>query len=182
MNGTNATHVNGTNGTVATTVVDVIAASPSHTLLAAALDAAGLTSVLADPASTFTVFAPDDDAFAALPGDALALLLTEDYADALSAVLLYHVVLGRAPAASLEDGQSLTTVSGADVDVVVGDDGAVTIGGAAVEVADLDAGNGLVHSVGAVLLPPRARSSPAAARSHRRRAGGALPSGTPSRP
>ena len=156
MNGTNATHVNGTNGTVATTVVDVIAASPSHTLLAAALDAAGLTSVLADPASTFTVFAPDDDAFAALPGDALALLLTEDYADALSAVLLYHVVLGRAPAASLGDGQSLTTVLGTDVDVVVGDDGAVTIGGAAVEVADLDAGNGLVHSVGAVLLPPGA--------------------------
>ena len=135
-----------------TTVVDVIAGSPDHTLLATAVGAAGLVDALSAD-GPFTVFAPTDAAITAVV-EALEitpeeLLASED----LGAILQYHVAAGQAMSGDLSDGQMIETLLGPDVTVSITMDG-VFINDAQVTVADLAADNGVVHVIDAVLLPP----------------------------
>lgn len=131
------------------TVVDIITASPVHTTLAAAVDAAGLIPTLQGE-GPFTVFAPTDAAFELLPEGTVEALL--DDIDALTAILTYHVVGGNVLSTDLEEG-FVTTLNGADVEVTINADG-VFINDAQVILADLFADNGVVHVIDAVLLPP----------------------------
>jgi uncharacterized surface protein with fasciclin (FAS1) repeats len=132
-------------------VVDVIVNSPDHNTLEVAVIAAELADDLSG-SGPFTVFAPTDAAFAALPAGVVDALLV-DPTGTLAQILLYHVVAGQALSASLSDGQTITTLQGEDITVTIGMNG-VMINGATVVVADILADNGVVHVIDAVLLPP----------------------------
>ncbi|MEN9347918.1 MAG: hypothetical protein RLZZ77_1429, partial [Bacteroidota bacterium] len=134
----------------AQTVVDVIVNSPDHTTLETAVVEAGLVGTL-QGAGPFTVFAPTDAAFAALPAGLLDQLLADPAGD-LTQILLYHVVAGEALSTSLSNGQIITTVQGQDVTVSI-TNGNVFINEAQVTVADVPASNGVVHVINAVLVP-----------------------------
>jgi len=103
-------------------------------------------------AGPFTVFAPTDAAFDALPDGTLETLL-EDSEGALTDILLYHVVGAQATSTMLSDGQKIETLLGDEVTVTINDDG-VFINDAQVTAADIAADNGVVHVIDAVLLPP----------------------------
>ena len=132
----------------ANNIVEVAAANPDFSTLVTALQAAQLDGTLAGP-GPFTVFAPTNEAFDALPAGTLDALLADT--QALSDVLLYHVANGRGFAGDL-DGSPVTTIQGADiaVDLSTG----VRLNGAAVTIADLLTTNGVIHVIDAVLLPP----------------------------
>ncbi|TVR73721.1 MAG: T9SS C-terminal target domain-containing protein, partial [Marinilabiliales bacterium] len=132
------------------TVVDIIVGSDDHETLAAAVTAADLVETLQGE-GPFTVFAPTDAAFAALPDGLLDDLLADPSGD-LTDILLYHVVGAKAMSTDLSDGQEITTVFGADIVVTINQDG-VFINDAQVTVADLEAQNGVVHVIDAVLVP-----------------------------
>lgn len=144
------------------TVVDIAAASPDHTTLVAAVTQAGLVETLSGE-GPFTVFAPTDAAFEAALADmgitAEELLANPD----LAGILTYHVVPGKLMAAdviaAVEAGggtATVETVNGATIDVTVVD-GVVTLNGTAtVTAADLEAGNGVVHVIDGVIMPPAA--------------------------
>ena len=135
-----------------TTVVDIIVGSEDHTVLEAAVGAAGLVDALSGE-GPFTVFAPTDAAFDALM-EALEVTAEELLAyPGLADVLQYHVVGAEAYAADLSDGQMIETLLGEDVTVSITADG-VFINNAQVIVADLAADNGVVHVIDAVLVPP----------------------------
>ena len=139
-------------------IVDTAIAAGDFTTLVAAVEAAGLEDTLRGE-GPFTVFAPTDDAFAALPDGTIETLL-EDPAGDLTDILTYHVVAGAVPAADVVglDGQQITTVNGAAITVGVADDGSVTLTDAAgndvaVVATDIQANNGVIHVIDAVLLP-----------------------------
>jgi len=139
-------------------IVDTAVAAGDFTTLVAAVQAAGLEETLRGE-GPFTVFAPTDDAFAALPAGTLDTLL-EDPAGDLTDILTYHVVPGAVPAADVValDGEAVTTVNGAAITVGVADDGSVTLtdaagNEAAVVATDVQASNGVIHVIDAVLLP-----------------------------
>jgi uncharacterized surface protein with fasciclin (FAS1) repeats len=132
------------------TVVDIIVNSPDHNTLEAAVIAAGLADDLSG-AGPFTVFAPTDAAFAALPAGTVEALLAD--IPALTNILTYHVVGAEAFSSDLSDGQMVMTLQGSDVEVTINGSG-VFINDAQVTVADLEAENGVVHVINAVLLPP----------------------------
>ena len=138
------------------TVVDVIVNSPDHTILETAVIAAELADDLSGD-GPFTVFAPTDAAFLALPAGVVDALLA-DPTGALADVLLYHVAAGAVLSTSLADGQAITTLNGSDVTVTINANG-VFINNAQVTVADIIADNGVVHVIDAVLLPPSAVES-----------------------
>ncbi len=132
------------------TVVDIVVNSPDHTLLTQAVLAADLAGTLSD-ADSVTVFAPTDDAITAL---VTALEITAEDLLALpnlAGILTYHVVGAVAMSTDLSDGQQITTLQGSDVSVTISGD-TVMINQAMVTVADLVAGNGVVHVIDAVLL------------------------------
>ena len=138
------------------TVVDVAASTDDFSTLVTAVEAAGLAETL-NGDGPFTVFAPVNDAFAALPAGTLDTLLLPENEDQLKAVLTYHVVPEEAMSDDLSDGMTITTVQGQPLTVGVSDTG-VTLtdaGGNAVSVvqADIEAGNGVVHVIDGVLLP-----------------------------
>ena len=139
------------NSIKAQTVVDIIVNSPAHDTLEAAVIAAGLADDLSG-AGPFTVFAPTDDAFKALPEGTIEALLADPAGD-LANILLYHVASGKVMAGDLSDGQMIPTLLGKDVKVTMNDEG-VFINNAKVTVADLQADNGVVHVINAVLMPP----------------------------
>ena len=144
-----------------TTVVDVIVNSEDHTLLEAAVGAAGLVEALSGE-GPFTVFAPTDDAVTAL---VTALEITaEDLLalEGLGDILLYHVVNATAMSTDLSDGQMITTMLGEDVTISIMD-GTVMVNDATVTVADIAADNGVVHVIDAVLLPPTPEVTPTVA-------------------
>ena len=133
-----------------TTVADIIAGSDDHFVLAAVLDSTGLDETLAGE-GPFTVFAPTDAAFDAIDPFVLLDLLTDN--EALAEILTYHVAGGTVLSTDLSDGQTITTVNGADVTVSIMD-GTVMINDATVIVADLVADNGVVHVIDVVLTVP----------------------------
>ncbi|MFT7392494.1 MAG: transforming growth factor-beta-induced protein [Candidatus Azotimanducaceae bacterium] len=132
------------------TIVDVAVANGSFDTLVAAVTAAGLVETLSSP-GPFTVFAPTDDAFAALPAGLVdALLLPENQAT-LAKILTYHVVSGEVMAADVTDGD-VATVEGQTIALSTAN--GVTVNGANVIIADVAASNGVIHAIDAVLLPP----------------------------
>ncbi len=133
------------------TVVDIAIGSPDHTTLVAAVTAAGLVETLSGT-GPFTVFAPTNAAFAALPAGTVDNLLKPESKDKLTSILTYHVVSGNVMAAGLSDGQVVKTLNGQDLKVSI-KDGKVMINGATVTAADLVGSNGVVHVVDGVLLP-----------------------------
>lgn len=134
-------------------IVDVAIGSPDHTTLVAAVTAAGLVETLKG-AGPFTVFAPSNAAFAALPAGTVDGLLKPESKAALTKILTYHVVAGAVKAADLKDGQKVKTLQGQELTVAI-KDGKVTINGANVTAADLAGSNGVVHVIDAVLMPKK---------------------------
>ncbi len=131
-------------------VVEVITGSDNHTTLAAAVSAAGLVQTL-QGTGPFTVFAPTDAAFAALPAGTVATLL-EDPEGALTDILLYHVVGSKVMSASLSNDMKAPTLYGEDLTITI-TGGNVFINDARVTVADIETKNGVVHVIDAVLIP-----------------------------
>jgi uncharacterized surface protein with fasciclin (FAS1) repeats len=135
-------------------IVDTAVAAGSFETLAAALQAAGLIDALKGD-GPFTVFAPTDEAFAKLPEGTVDNLLKPENQEALKAILLYHVVSGEIMAADIGSGATPMTLEGDTIDVVSSSSG-VTVNGAKVISADIDASNGVIHVIDAVILPPDA--------------------------
>lgn len=134
-------------------IVDVAIGSTDHTTLVAAVTAAGLVETLKG-AGPFTVFAPTNAAFNALPQGTVDGLLKPESKAALTNILTYHVVAGAVKAADLKDGQKVKTLQGEELTVVI-KDGKVMINGAKVTAADLSGSNGVVHVIDAVLMPKK---------------------------
>jgi uncharacterized surface protein with fasciclin (FAS1) repeats len=134
-------------------VVDIAIGSPDHTTLVSAVTAAGLVETLKG-AGPFTVFAPTNAAFNALPAGTVDGLLKPESKDALTKILTYHVVSGSVKAADLKDGQKVKTLQGEELTVSI-KDGKVMINGANVTTADLEGSNGVVHVIDAVLMPSK---------------------------
>lgn len=133
------------------TIVDVASADGSFNTLVAAIQAADLVDTLSAE-GPYTVFAPTDDAFAALPEGVLEALLLPENEEALTQVLTYHVVNGEIASSAVETG-TVPTVEGSDLDAVA-EDGSVSVNGVNVVTPDVDASNGVIHVIDAVLLPP----------------------------
>ncbi len=133
------------------TVVDVAIGSPDHTTLVSAVTAAGLVETLSG-AGPFTIFAPTNAAFAALPAGTVDNLLKPESKEKLTGILTYHVVAGNVMAADLTDGQIVKTLNGQDLKVSI-KDGKVMINGSNVTAADLTGSNGVIHVVDSVLMP-----------------------------
>ena len=130
------------------TIVDVAVGAGGFTTLVAALKAADLVDTR-NGDGPFTVFAPTDDAFAALPEGALDGLLADP--KALADVLTLHVVSGRTSAAEVVRLPSVATIQGTTLFIDTSD--GVTVGGATVVQADVSASNGVIHVIDRVLLP-----------------------------
>ena len=131
-------------------IVDTAAAAGSFNTLLAAATAAGLVETLKGE-GPFTVFAPTDAAFAALPAGTVENLLLPENKDQLVAILTYHVVAGEVMSSDLTDGMKAATVQGETVTIMT--TGGVTVNGANVVTADIDASNGVIHVIDQVILP-----------------------------
>jgi len=133
-------------------IIDTAVGAGQFNTLAAALKAADLIGALKGD-GPFTVFAPTDDAFAALPEGTVENLLKPENKDTLVAVLTYHVVSGKIMSSDITAAVSPATLQGATIDVVPAS-GGVTVNGANVIAADVKASNGVIHVIDAVILPP----------------------------
>jgi len=131
-------------------IVDIAAGNEAFSTLVAAVEAADLVETLKGE-GPFTVFAPTNDAFAALPEGTVEMLLEPENKDQLTAILTYHVVPGKVMSGDLSDGMMATTVQGGDV--TIGTEGGVTVDGANVVDADIEASNGVIHVIDAVVMP-----------------------------
>ncbi len=136
----------------AKSIVDIAVEDGRFTTLVAAVQAAGLADTLSGEGQ-FTVFAPTDDAFGALPEGTVESLLT-DPEGALKDILLYHVAEGAVPAATVVTLESATTLQGEPVTIKVVDGGVVLNDSAKVIITDIEASNGIIHVIDAVMLPP----------------------------
>ena len=132
-------------------IVDTAVAAGNFTTLAAALTAAGLVETLKG-AGPFTVFAPTDAAFAALPAGTVEDLLKPENKDKLVAILTYHVLPGKVMSTDLSEGLMAKTVNGAEVTITL--DGGAKVNGAVISAADIAASNGVIHVIDSVILPP----------------------------
>lgn len=133
-------------------IVETAVDAPQFSTLVTAVVAAGLADTLSDEEAEFTVFAPTDDAFAALPDGILAKLL--DNEEILAKVLLYHVVEGTVDsiAAAALHGEDVMTLAGQKISVIVDSD-ELFINGALVTTPDIFCTNGVIHEINAVLVP-----------------------------
>jgi uncharacterized surface protein with fasciclin (FAS1) repeats len=132
-------------------IVETAVDAGSFNTLVAAVEAAGLVETLSGE-GPFTVFAPTDDAFAALPEGTVESLLMEENRDQLVSILTYHVVPGAVMSGDLSDGMTAATVEGSDITVSLGD--SVMINDATVTAADIEASNGVIHVIDSVIMPP----------------------------
>ncbi len=139
----------------ALTVVDVVATNPDFSSLLAAIDAAGLTETLAGP-GPYTVFAPTNAAFAALPAGELDQLLLPENREKLTKIVSYHVIPGKVLAAEVPaeaDGVATASINNLDLSVRRLADGTVMVNEYKVTSADQQAGNGVIHVIDGVLVP-----------------------------
>jgi uncharacterized surface protein with fasciclin (FAS1) repeats len=132
-------------------IVETAIAAGNFTTLVADVEAAGLVEALSGE-GPFTVFAPTDEAFAALPAGTVEALLADPSGD-LTQILLYHVVPGQVMAADVTDGLEAETLQGSTVSFMVMADG-VMINEANIVATDIVASNGVIHVIDAVILPP----------------------------
>lgn len=134
-------------------IVEVAVAAGSFKTLAAALEAAGLVEALSGQ-GPFTVFAPTDAAFAALPAGTVETLLKPENKDKLVKILTYHVVAGEIPSSKVKSGE-VESLAGEEITITV-KNGKVKVNQAQVIQADIDASNGVIHVIDQVILPPDA--------------------------
>ena len=132
------------------TIVDVASGAGNFNTLVAAVKAADLVETLSGT-GPFTVFAPTDEAFAALPAGVLDALLLPENKEIHVKILTYHVVSGMVMAADITDGD-VATVEGSNVMLVT--TSGVKVNDANVVSADVPASNGVIHAIDAVILPP----------------------------
>jgi uncharacterized surface protein with fasciclin (FAS1) repeats len=133
-------------------IVATAKSAGSFKTLTAALDAAGKTKMLQEK-GPYTVFAPTDEAFAALPKGTVEDLLKPENKEKLGKILAYHVLSGKVMAADVKTMKA-KSANGAELDVKV-DGGNVTVNDAKVVKADVAASNGVIHVIDKVLLPPQ---------------------------
>ncbi|WP_380053972.1 fasciclin domain-containing protein [Falsihalocynthiibacter sp. SS001] len=131
-------------------IVDTAVNAGTFNTLVAAVGAADLVETLQSE-GPFTVFAPTDEAFAALPEGTVEKLLLPENKDQLIAVLTYHVVPGKVMSTDLQDDMTAATVQGDSVTIDL--DNGVMVDGANVVAADIEATNGVIHVIDAVILP-----------------------------
>jgi uncharacterized surface protein with fasciclin (FAS1) repeats len=129
-------------------IVDTAVGAGQFTTLVTAVTAAGLAETLKDE-GPFTVFAPNDEAFAKVPKADLDALLADK--DKLTAVLTYHVVPGKLMAADLAGKTSLKTVQGGELTLDTSN--GVSVDGATVSTADIETSNGVIHVIDSVVMP-----------------------------
>jgi len=132
-------------------IVDIAVEAGTFETLVAAVTAADLVDVLKGD-GPFTVFAPTDEAFAALPEGTVENLLKPENKDQLIAVLTYHVVPGRVTSSDVVKLTEATTVQGSTVDIKLKGD-KVLVDSATVVAVDIEAANGIIHVIDAVILP-----------------------------
>ena len=137
---------------ISNTIVDVASGAGSFSTLVSAVKAANLVETLSSP-GPFTVFAPTDAAFKALPKGVLDKLLLPKNKAMLVKVLTYHVVSGAVESSTLKSGK-VKTVEGSSVMVKIGKTGTVMVDKATVKAVDIGASNGIIHVIDKVLLPP----------------------------
>jgi uncharacterized surface protein with fasciclin (FAS1) repeats len=133
-------------------IVDVAVSTKFLSTLVEAVKAGDLVGTLKGD-GPYTVFAPTNEAFAALPEGTLEALLMPKNRDKLVEILTYHVVAGKVLSSDLSDGMKAKTVEGSDITVHVSDSG-VKINEANVSAADIMASNGVVHVIDRVIIPP----------------------------
>ena len=145
-------------------IVDVAVSAGTFETLVAAVQAAELVDALKGD-GPYTVFAPTDEAFAALPDGTVESLLQPENQAQLQAVLLYHVVPGKVMKGDLQQGSvTAETLQGSTVEIVKTNgwtekQRAVTVNGANVVATDVPASNGVIHVIDAVILPPQIMSA-----------------------
>lgn len=138
-------------------IVEVASDTDNLSTLVAAVQAAGLVETLSGE-GPFTVFAPTNEAFAALPEGTVESLLEPENRDMLVKILTYHVVAGEVMSTDLSDGMMAETVEGSQITISI-NDGGVSINDANVVAADVEASNGVVHVIDSVIMPPEEESS-----------------------
>ena len=131
-------------------IVDTAVGAGSFNTLVAAVQAAGLVDTLKGE-GPFTVFAPTDAAFAALPAGTVEDLLKPENKDKLTAILTYHVVPGKVMSTDLSEGLMAATVQGGEVTITL--EGGAKVDGAMISTADIEASNGVIHVIDSVILP-----------------------------
>ena len=131
-------------------IVDTAAAAGDFGTLLAAAEAAGLVETLKGD-GPFTIFAPTDAAFAALPEGTVEELLKPENKEMLASILTYHVIAGKVMSTDLTDDMEAATVNGDTVMIDL--DNGVMVDGANVTAADIEATNGVIHVIDAVIMP-----------------------------
>lgn len=131
-------------------IVDTAIGAGDFNTLVAAVQAAGLVDTLKGE-GPFTVFAPTDAAFAALPEGTVETLLKPENKDQLVAILTYHVVAGKVMSGDLSDDMTAATVQGSDIMIDL--DNGVMVNDATVVSADIEADNGVIHVIDKVIMP-----------------------------
>lgn len=137
-------------------IVDTATQAGKFSILATALTAAGLIDTLKGE-GPFTVFAPTDEAFGKVPPETLRELLKPENKEKLTAILTYHVVAGKIMASDVVNVDKATTVQGQSIKIDARD--GVKIDGAKVITADIEATNGVIHVIDAVLMPSNAAAA-----------------------
>ena len=146
-----AAHHEGGHDMAKPTIVEIAVGNADFSTLVAALKAADLVDVLAGD-GPFTVFAPTNAAFAKLPEGTVETLLKPENKDQLVAVLTYHVVAGKVMATDVVELDSAKTVQGGTVSIATSEKG-VMVDNAMVTATDIEASNGVIHVIDAVILP-----------------------------
>ncbi len=136
-------------------IVELAVGTETLSTLVAAVKAGELVETLQGD-GPFTVFAPTNEAFAALPEGTVEMLLKPENKDKLVAVLTYHVVAGKVMSTDLKNNMKAKTVNGADAKITLSY-GKAKVEGATVVAADIAASNGVVHVIDKVILPPDMR-------------------------
>lgn len=132
-------------------IVETAVANGSFKTLVAAVTAADLVATLSG-AGPFTVFAPVDAAFEALPAGTVDTLVKPENKAQLSGILTYHVIAGKVMSSDLTDGMKAQTVNGQEVTIHL-TDGKVFVNDAEVVIADVETSNGVIHAVNKVIMP-----------------------------
>jgi len=140
-------------------IIETAVEAGSFPTLVAAIKAADLVGTLTG-AGPFTVFAPSEDAFKALPAGTLDMLLKPENKTKLASVLTYHVVSGKADAAAVTSKKEWTTVEGSNVAITT--EGGAKIQNANITKTDIECTNGFIHVIDAVILPPSMQDKKAA--------------------
>ena len=131
-------------------IVDTAVAAGSFQTLVAAVQAAGLVDTLKGE-GPFTVFAPTDEAFAALPAGTVENLLKPENKDQLTAILTYHVVPGKVMSTDLQDDMKAATAQGGEVTIDL--DNGPMVNDANIVTPDVSADNGVIHVIDKVIMP-----------------------------